>query len=96
MKDMKDTLVQGAMRKSLALSAAGVFVPVRRTLADLDKADDDDESECQQLRRGKEVLHSGGRLHTVAVHKRQKDCRDRTIGETLSGFNSTSATIDNM
>lgn len=62
----------------MALSAARVLVPAQRTLADLDKADDDDESERKQLRRGKEVLHSGGRPHTVAVHKRQQDCRDRT------------------
>lgn len=58
----------------------GVLVLVRSTFAYLDEADDDDEYECQELGRCKEVLHSGGRLHTVAVHKRQQDC-----GETEKG-----------
>ncbi len=49
----------------------------RSTLANLDEADDDDEPKRQELGRGKEVLHSGGRLHAVAVHKRQQDCRQR-------------------
>lgn len=58
-------------------SAVGVFVLVQSTLADLDEADDDDERQRQELRCGKEVLHSGGRLHAVAVHKRQQHCRGR-------------------
>lgn len=58
-------------------SAVGVFALVQSTLADLDEADDDDERQRQELRRGKEVLHSGGRLHAVAVHKRQQHCRGR-------------------
>lgn len=44
------------------------------TLANLDKANNDDESQCQKFGRSKEILHSGGCLHTVAVHKRQQDC----------------------
>lgn len=42
------------------------------TLADLDEADDDDEAEGQELGGGEEVLHPGGRLHTVAVHEGQQ------------------------
>ena len=45
------------------------------TLADPDEADDDDESERQKFGRGEEVLHPGGRLHAVAVHEGQQDCR---------------------
>lgn len=60
----------------------GVCVLVRSTLADLDEADDDDERQSQELRRGKEVLHSGGGPHAVAVHERQQDCRGR---ETEAG-----------
>lgn len=52
-------------------------VVARRTLSDLDETDHDDEGERQEFRCGEEVLHSGGRLHAVAVHKRQQDCRDR-------------------
>lgn len=62
-------VLKGNERHSSASEAA-------RTLANLDKADDDDERKCQELCRCKEVLYSGGRLHTVAVHKRQQDCRD--------------------
>lgn len=61
----------------VGVSAVKVFVLVRSTLANLDKADDDDESERQELCHGKEVLYSGGRPHTVAVHKRQHDCGER-------------------
>lgn len=49
----------------------------RGTLGDLDEADDDDEPECQELSCGEEVLHSGGCLHTVAVHEGQQDCRGK-------------------
>ena len=62
-----------------------VLVFVRSTLAYLDEADDDDEYECQELGRCKEVLHSGGRLHTVAVHKRQQDCRETETGKSMRG-----------
>lgn len=58
-------------------SAVGMFVLVQSTLADFDEADDDDERQCQELRRGKEVLHSGGCPHAVAVHKSQQHCRWR-------------------
>lgn len=61
----------------LCAYAVGVLTLVRSTLANLDEADDDDECERQELGRGEEVLHSGGCLHTVAVHKRQQDCRER-------------------
>lgn len=53
------------------------FVYVRGTLPNLDEADDYDEREGQELGRGEEVLHSGGRLHAVAVHKGQQHCRRR-------------------
>lgn len=46
-------------------------------MTNLDEADDDDEGERQQLGSGEEVLHPGGRLHAVAVHERQEDCRER-------------------
>ncbi len=55
----------------------GLFVLVRSTLTNLDKSDDDDECECQELGGGEEILHSGGRPHTVAVYKRQQDCREK-------------------
>lgn len=58
-------------------SADRVMVRGRLTLSDLDEADRDDEGERQELRCSEKVLHSGGRLHAVAVHKRQQDCRDR-------------------
>lgn len=49
-----------------------VCVCVRaRTLANLDKTNDDDEHERQELRRRKDVLDSRGRLHAVAVDKGQ-------------------------
>lgn len=47
-------------------------VLVTGTLADLDKTNDDDERKCQKLCCGKDVLYSGGCLHTVAVHKGQQ------------------------
>lgn len=50
--------------------AVGVLVP--GTLSDLDKTNDDDECKRQKLCCSKDVLHSGGRLHTVAVHKCQQ------------------------
>lgn len=49
----------------------------RRTLADLDEADDDDEGERQEFGGSKEVLHPGGRFHAVAVHEGQQNCRER-------------------
>jgi len=45
------------------------------TFADLNKADNDDEAERQKLGSGEEVLHSGGRLHAVAVDECEQDCR---------------------
>lgn len=48
---------------------------VSHTLTNLDEADDDDENEREKLGCSKEVLHPGGRLHAVAVHECQQDCR---------------------
>lgn len=59
-----------------------LLVHLRDTLANPDEANDDDESERKQLGRSEEVLHSGGCLHTVAVHERQQDCRGETEGQT--------------
>lgn len=50
------------------------------TLADLDKADDNDEGKCQELCCSKEVLYSGGCLHAVAVHEGQQHCRQINTG----------------
>lgn len=49
---------------------------VSHTLTNLDEANDDDENEREKLGCSKEVLHPGGRLHAVAVHECQQDCRE--------------------
>lgn len=87
----------GALELVSVLS--GVFALAQSTLADLDEADDDDERQRQELRRGKEVLHSGGRPHAVAVHKSQQHCRGRGTQrsvESVSGSNLMSSNFSSV